>query len=241
MVDIRIVGILSGFVLVAGTIYYLLWIRDLGKEKIEKVRRRYALELIDGIFGPTADIDVVSDSEFESNIKREADNAGEYIDRISIHMYTVDRIEEENLKNPNIEHRILLLKPIYEGEVGNKTGFGLLRNAYFEENPDLSSPSKFSDKFGSIYKNITEEKWKNVEIRLYETTPWLRCALIDGHYGGVIIVPTLYGGREATKFWTQDSQVVESFETIFEDIWTDPRTEPLVDWYEENDINELEP
>lgn len=194
-------------------------------------------DVVEGIFGPNAGVVPVSDFEFENLIKEHADDAKRTIDRISVHMYTVDKQETQQFRNPNVRHRILLLKPTTDGEAGKRTGFETDIFSPYDEDAILDQDA-FNQPFSYIYNKIDAGEWKNVEVRVYETTPWLRCAMIDERYAGVIFVPTVQGGREAQKFWTDNPDTVQIFTDIFEDIWTDKRTTDFVSWYEEWDVTE---
>lgn len=197
----------------------------------------FTSDILTGIFG-NSEIKTVSDSEFEDLIKSHADSATKRIDRISVHMYTVDKQENEQFRNPDVHHRILLLKPSKDGKTGTHTGYetGLL--SPYDDN-DLLDINSFKQPFRHIYHSIESGNWENVEVKLYETTPWIRGAIIDGQYAGIIFVPTIQGGREAQKFWTENTDTVEIFTDIFEDVWTDKRSSEFCPWYREWEHSEI--
>jgi|GEM_PF-6404387 len=195
------------------------------------VREWVTPDLLDGVFGPGAGVVPVSDSEFEDCIKAHANDAKRKIDRISVHMYTVDKQETAQFRNPNVHHRLLLLKPTTEAETGKRTGFETDLFSPYDEDAILDRDA-FDQPFSYIYNAIETDDWQNVEVRVYETTPWVRCAMIDERFAGIIFVPTIQGGREAQKFWTENPETVQIFTDIFEDIWTDPRTTDFTTSYE---------
>lgn len=195
-------------------------------------------DLIDGIFGNSG-INPVDDSEFENLIKSHADNASKTIDRISVHMYTVDKRENKQFKNPNVDHRILLLKPTKDAETGRHAGYETDLLSPYDDN-DLLDIGSFKQPFRHIYHSLEHGDWESVEVKLYETTPWIRGAIIDRQYAGLIFVPTIQGGREAQKFWTENTDTVEIFIDIFEDMWTDDRSSEFCSWYEEWEHSEVE-
>lgn len=210
-----------------------LWFfKERAFDVLRRVRSASRSEIIEGIFGPESGVRAVTDAEFERLAKTKADAATERIDRISVHLYTVDKLENEQFRDEHVRHRILLLKPTRDGNAGRKTGYETMLSSPYDEN-DLVGEDAFEQPFGFIYKRLVGGEWRNVEVRLYETTPWLRGVLVDDRSAGVIVVPTIQGGREATKFWTEKPETVAIFTDVFEDIWYDERTTDFVEWYAE--------
>ncbi|KAB1197247.1 MULTISPECIES: hypothetical protein [Haloferax] len=205
-------------------------------ELSEIFEERYRPELISGIFSPHADVRVVEDSiDFKNLIKPAADNAAVKVDMISMHMATVDKIQDEQFPNPNVEHRILLLDPLAESNASDAglSGIEAARRSKFQDN-ELITNDKFERQFDWFYDNLKSEKWKNVHVRLYRTTPWFRGVFIDSHCAGFLLTPTIQDGRRTAKFWTEDRNVVEILENNFNDIWNDKRTVDFERWYKRN-------
>jgi hypothetical protein len=191
--------------------------------------QKTASELLDEIFGPSTNVEQVTDTEeFAERIQTEGNSATNTIDRIHFNMYFVNRIEDRALHDPSVKHRILLVKPVQEGDTGTDTGLEIVRKSRIDTTP----PSyQFEEKFETLNNRLQEDEWKNVEVRLYETTPWLRAAIIDGRKAGLLMLPSMYDGAKAAKFWTTDRDVTDTLESIFEDMWNDPRTVKFETWY----------
>lgn len=230
---IQILLIISAiFTIITGIWFF----RERISEMYEILEDKYQPDIVSGMFSPESNVRVVEDPiEFKNLIKPAADNAAVKIDMISMHMATVDKIQDEQFSNPNVEHRILLLNPLAESDNSNHrlSGIDAAKKSKFQDN-ELITINMFKKQFDWFYNNIQGDSWKNVTIKIYETTPWIRGVFIDSHYAGFLLTPTIQDGRRTTKFWTEDKNVVEILENNFNDIWTDDRTVNFKRWYEEN-------
>jgi hypothetical protein len=230
---IQTLFLISAIITIATGIWFF---RERVSEIYEILEDKYQPDIISGIFSPESSVRVVEDPiEFKNLIKPAADNAAVKVDMISMHMATVDKIQDKQFSNPDVEHRILLLNPLAESENSNHrlTGIDAAKKSKFQDN-ELITRDKFKRQFDWFYDNIQNSGWKNVNIRIYETTPWIRGVFIDNHYAGFLLTPTIQDGRRTTKFWTEDRNVVEILENNFNDIWCDKRTVNFEEWYEEN-------
>ena len=225
-------GIGESATLVTVVVVVLFGILEITLEPVRKHRESTTGELMEGIFGPKSHVEQYDDTEsFAEKIQTEADDAVNSVDRIHFHMHHVNRIED-SLSDPTVRHRILLIKPTRSnrGQTGDMTGFESVYNSNLDKNP---SSDEFIQNFEFIHRCLDNDRWKNTEVRLYETTPWLRAAIIDESRAGFLVLPSLYDGSKAAKFWTEDPNVVDSLESIFDDIWNDPRTTPFEEWYDD--------
>jgi hypothetical protein len=193
-------------------------------------------DLVNDVFGPETEIEQIEDTEeFGEKIQSAADNAVNSIDRIHFNMHYVNRTEN-NFTDDTVSHRILLVKPASANDLttsqqtGRHTGFDTVYDSNIDTNP---SKDQFIQRFAYIDRMLSEEKWDNVEVRLYETTPWLRAAIIDGSKAGFLVLPSMYDGSKAAKFWTEDPNVIDTLEDIYDDVWNDPRTIEFEEWYED--------
>lgn len=192
--------------------------------------------LMDYIFGPETEIEVFEDTQaFAEKIQQEADDAINSVDRIHFNMHYVNRLEQ-NLSNPQIRHRILLVKPVYSddetasGNTGQSTGLESVYESNIDTNPSID---QFIERFEFIDTALKEGRWEGTEIKLYETTPWFRATIIDQNKAGFLVQPSMYEGTKAAKFWTEDPNVVDTLGSIYDDIWEDPRTVQFEDWYDD--------
>lgn len=232
MVDITLIGAASGFVLIAGVLYYVLWFRDIGQEKYEEFRRRQTSELVAGIFGSEVAVDVVNDfREYGRRIADAAENSTK-VYRISGNAATFPMFdEEETFSNPGIENRILILSPEYSNEIDGfkreSSGLdALIRSRHVDSHH--TKESSYEQALLQLHRRITNEDW-DVDVRLYRTTPWLRGVIFDDQ-AGVMMSPNLYDFQEVAKFWVSDGHSCTVFRDIFDDIWNDPDTITLDEW-----------
>lgn len=189
-------------------------------------------DLINDIFGPETSVKGYEDTqEFAEKVQKEASEAVNSVDRIHFNMHYVNKVED-NLSDPFVRHRILLIKPIQSdnGKTGDSTGFESVYESNIDTNPSIE---QFLERFEFIKKVMRENRWKNTEVRLYETTPWFRATIIDENRAGFLILPSMYEGTRAAKFWTEDPNIVDTLQSIYEDIWNDPRTTPFEEWYDD--------
>ena len=204
-------------------------------EPVNSDKGRSAEELINEIFGPSTDVERHDDTQaFAERIQTEAEESVNSVDRIHFNMHFVNRIEK-NLSDPQIRHRILLVEPITNNQnVSNQTGKLTGFQSVYDSNIDTNlSIDQFVERFGFINKALEEGRWENAEVRLYETTPWIRATIIDESRAGFILLPSMYEVTKAVKFWTEDSNVVDTLVSIYEDVWNDPRTTSFEDWYDD--------
>lgn len=233
---IQLLFITSATITIVSGIWFF---RERISDAINLLENKYSSDVVGGIFAPEAEVSVVEDPlEFKNLIKPRADEAAVKVDMISLHMSTVDKIQDEQFSNPEVRHRILLLNPLAESHGSNSgmTGIEAAKKSRFQDN-ELITQDKFSRQFDWFYEKLQTDGWKNVSIKLYQTTPWIRGVFIDSHYAGFLLTPTIQGGRRSTKFWTEDKNVVDILENNFNDIWNDERTLDFEQWYEENSDN----
>lgn len=208
-------------------------------EPVSEGREKSVNELIYDIFGPQTDVELFEDPQaFAEKIQEEANDAVNSVDRIHFNMHYVNRVED-NLSDPSVQHRILLVKPIQENNrrTGELTGFQSVYNSNIDTNP---SKDQFVERFKFISNSMDEGRWNSTKVKLYETTPWFRATIIDESRAGFLLLPSMHEGTKAAKFWTEDPNVVDTLESIYEDIWNDPRTEVFENWYdEERKLDEL--
>jgi hypothetical protein len=195
-----------------------------------------ASNLIEDIFGPETEVELIEDTEeFGQMIKSAADNAVNSVERIHFNMHYVNRTEN-NFADKTVDHRVLLAKPIpakhptASGKTGTHTGFDTVYDSNIDTNP---SKDQFIQRYELVNQMQEEGTWDNVDVKLYETTPWLRAAIIDGSKAGFLLLPSMYEGSKAAKFWTEDPNVIDTLQDIYDDVWHDPRTVDFEEWYED--------
>lgn len=202
----------------------------------ESPEQKSAQELINDIFGPDTSVIQIEDTEeFAEKIQSAANSAVDSVDRIHFNMHYVNRVED-NFTDPTVNHRILLAKPVSANDphASSQTGELSGLDSVYESNIDTNPPiDQFIQRFDYIHTSQEEDRWNNVDVRLYETTPWLRAAIIDSNKAGFLLLPSMYDGAKAAKFWTEDPNVVDTLESIYDDVWHDPRTEWFHEWYED--------
>lgn len=193
-------------------------------------------ELMDDIFGPDTELEIYQDTQaFAEKIQNEANDAVNSVDRTHFNMHYVNRLED-NLSDPQVRHRILLVKPVFSddrsasGQTGELTGLESVYDSNIDTNPSMD---QFVERFGFIQTAFNQGRWKETEVKLYETTPWYRATIIDERKAGFLLIPSMYEGTRAAKFWTEDPNVVDTLLSIYEDVWDDPRTTPFEEWYED--------
>lgn len=208
--------------------------RDRRGEFREWVSNQLQPDLVEQLFGPEADVTVLDREGYGNRLKTEIENASRSVSHISIHSFTVDRPPERKVfESDSIEQRYLFLNPVEKGESDSRNGIESIRMSPFDLD-DLTTEEKFRKEFSHFYENYTNGEWNNVEVRLYDTTPWFRGVIIDERKAGFIITPSLYDGRKAAKFWTEDPNVVQRIIDIYDDIWYDERTvDDFEGWYDE--------
>lgn len=224
--------------IVAVTVTLLFGILDIVWRSTESGSsdQKSAQDLINDIFGPdTTVVEIEDTEEFAEKIQNAANNAVDSVDRVHFNMHYVNRLED-NFADPTVNHRILLAKPVSADDphASNRTGELSGLDSVYNSNIDTNPPmDQFIQRFDYIQAAQNENRWDNVDVQLYETTPWLRAAIIDSNKAGFLLLPSMYDGARAAKFWTEDPNVVDTLESIYDDIWHDPRTECFQDWYED--------
>jgi hypothetical protein len=208
------------------------------RKSVERIQAFLKPDVIGQLFGEDAGILVLEKEEYEEKLKDEISAAQRSVYHISIHAYTVNYAPERRIfESSSVEQRYLLLTPEgtpngNSGVTGQRSGIESIRDSPFD--PDaLTRDDIFEEKFSHFYRHLTNGDWSNIEFRLYSTTPWIRCAIIDENRAGFKITPALYDGRNTIGFWTEDRDVVNRLIDIFEDIWLDERTEEFESWYED--------
>jgi len=237
MVDFGNLNIVRGLMILAAILAILLGIPDLRERVREFIHWLYDFlkpDLLERIFGPEADIEILDRGEYEDRLKTEMENASRSISHISIHAFTVDRPPEQKIfESDAIEQRVLFLNPVERGAPNTRNGIESLRSSPYDPD-DLTTDEKFRKEFRHFCEEYTNGGWNNVEVRLYDTTPWFRGVIIDEQKAGFLITPSLYDGRKAAKFWTEDPTVVQRIIDIYDDIWNGERTiKDFETWYEE--------
>lgn len=237
MVDFGNLSVIQVITILAAILTILLAIpeiRERVKEFIRWLLDQLQPDLLEQMFGPGADIEILDREEYENRLKTEVENASRSVSHISIHAFTVDRPPEQKIyESDGIEQRVLFLNPAERGVPDTRNGIESLRISPYDPD-DLTTDGKFRREFRHFYEEYTNGRWNNVEVRLYDTTPWFRGVIIDEQKAGFLITPSLYDGRKAAKFWTEDPSVVQRIIDIYDDIWNDERTiKDFETWYEE--------
>jgi hypothetical protein len=193
-------------------------------------------DTLDRIFGEDVEMRVFEDGQnFGEHIAMEADNANASVDRIHFHMGFVNTLEDNALANSKIRHRILVIKPLRSEPGEPDTGLDTVIDS-----PNDNKPPDYQIKeaYSTFQTMLETNQWENTEIRVYETTPWLRAAIIDSEKAGFLIKPGMITSTNQPKFWTEDESLIITLEDIFEDIWHDERTEDFLKWAKRTDFFE---
>jgi hypothetical protein len=222
-----LLGVLSGFVLVSSVVYYLLFYRARVSVLRERLDDWLTPDLLTGIFGPDTDVAVVDN--YGERIAQASENTTR-VDRLSGNTSTFDWFDErDTFANSDVENRILLLNPESTDETGELSGNQAILHSDHVDSKHTEEGNFSNHQY--IYQKLRSDDWETTEVKVYNTTPWVRVVLFDGE-GGFVMSPTLYDHSAATKFWTCDDKEVTTLRSVFEDVWTDPRTEPFRDWFE---------